>query len=54
MHLDTVFTMLNPDTVSVCPQVMDKVRAISPRPDASEGPSMSPRRRASCRQWPTP
>jgi arginine deiminase len=37
MHLDTVFTMLDRDTVTVYPQVMDKVRAISLRPGASEG-----------------
>jgi arginine deiminase len=37
MHLDTVFTMLDRDTVTVYPQVMDEVRAISLRPGASEG-----------------
>jgi arginine deiminase len=37
MHLDTVFTMLDRDTVTVYPQVMDKVRAISLRPGASKG-----------------
>ena len=37
MHLDTVFTMLDRDTVTVYPQVMGKVRAISLRPGASEG-----------------
>jgi len=37
MHLDTVFTMLDRDTVTVYPQVMDKVRAISLRPGAAEG-----------------
>jgi arginine deiminase len=37
MHLDTVFTMLDRDTVTAYPQVMDKVRAISLRPGASEG-----------------
>jgi arginine deiminase len=37
MHLDTVFTMLDRDTVTVYPQVMDKVRAISLRPGATEG-----------------
>ena len=37
MHLDTVFTMLDRDTVTMYPQVMDKVRAISLRPGASEG-----------------
>jgi arginine deiminase len=37
MHLDTVFTMLDRDTVTAYPQVMDKVRAISLRPGTSEG-----------------
>jgi arginine deiminase len=37
MHLDTVFTMLDRDIVTVYPQVMDKVRAISLRPGATEG-----------------
>jgi arginine deiminase len=37
MHLDTVFTMLDRDTVTVYPQVMDKVRAISLRPGATDG-----------------
>jgi arginine deiminase len=37
MHLDTVFTMLDRDTVTVYPKVMDQVRAISLRPGASEG-----------------
>jgi arginine deiminase len=37
MHLDTVFTMLDRDIVTVYPQVMDKVRAVSLRPGASEG-----------------
>jgi arginine deiminase len=32
MHLDTVFTMLDRDAVTVYPRVMDKVRAISLRP----------------------
>ncbi len=32
MHLDTVFTMLDRDTVTVYPQVMNQVRAISLRP----------------------
>jgi arginine deiminase len=32
MHLDTVFTMLDRDAVTVYPQVMDQVRAISLRP----------------------
>jgi arginine deiminase len=37
MHLDTVFTMLDRDTVTVYPKVMDQVRAISLRPGATEG-----------------
>jgi arginine deiminase len=37
MHLDTVFTMLDRDAVTVYPHVMDKVRAISLRPGATEG-----------------
>jgi arginine deiminase len=37
MHLDTVFTMLDRDTVTVYPQVMGKVRAISLRPGSTEG-----------------
>jgi arginine deiminase len=37
MHLDTVFTMLDRDTVTMYPQVMDKVRAISLRPGTTEG-----------------
>jgi arginine deiminase len=37
MHLDTVFTMLDRDIVTAYPQVMDKVRAISLRPGATEG-----------------
>jgi arginine deiminase len=32
MHLDTVFTMLDRDAVTVYPRVMDQVRAISLRP----------------------
>jgi arginine deiminase len=32
MHLDTVFTMLDRDAVTVYPRVMDKVRAVSLRP----------------------
>src|SRR4051794_27904935 len=32
MHLDTVFTMLDRDAVTVYPRVMEKVRAISLRP----------------------
>jgi arginine deiminase len=37
MHLDTVFTMLDRDAVTVYPKVMNQVRAISLRPGASEG-----------------
>ena len=37
MHLDTVFTMLDRDAVTVYPKVMDQVRAISLRPGVSEG-----------------
>jgi arginine deiminase len=37
MHLDTVFTMLDRDKVTVYPRVMDQVRAISLRPGSSEG-----------------
>jgi arginine deiminase len=37
MHLDTVFTMLDRDAVTVYPRVMDQVRAISLRPGSSEG-----------------
>jgi arginine deiminase len=37
MHLDTVFTMLDRDTVTVYPQVMGKVRAISLRPGRADG-----------------
>ena len=37
MHLDTVFTMLDRDTVTLYPQVMGKVRAISLRPGRSGG-----------------
>jgi arginine deiminase len=37
MHLDTVFTMLDRDKVTVYPKVMGVVRAISLRPGASEG-----------------
>jgi arginine deiminase len=37
MHLDTVFTMLDRDKVTVYPKVMDQVRAISLRPGPSEG-----------------
>jgi arginine deiminase len=37
MHLDTVFTMLDRDKVTVYPKVMDQVRAISLRPGSAEG-----------------
>jgi len=37
MHLDTVFTMLDRDAVTVYPKVMDQVRAISLRPGVPEG-----------------
>jgi arginine deiminase len=37
MHLDTVFTMLDRDKVTVYPKVMDQVRAISLRPGTAEG-----------------
>ena len=37
MHLDTVFTMLDRDTVTLYPKVMDQVRAISLRPGSDEG-----------------
>ncbi len=37
MHLDTVFTMLDRDKVTVYPKVIDDVRAISLRPGPSEG-----------------
>jgi arginine deiminase len=37
MHLDTVFTMLDRDAVTVYPKVMDEVRAISLRPGGSKG-----------------
>jgi arginine deiminase len=36
MHLDTVFTMLDRDTVTLYPKVIDNVRAISLRPGSSE------------------
>jgi arginine deiminase len=36
MHLDTVFTMLDRDAVTVYPRVMDKVRAISLRPGTGD------------------
>ena len=55
MHLDTVFTMLDRDTVTAYPQVMDNVRAISLRPGVNGGASStSPRRRASSPRSPTP
>jgi arginine deiminase len=37
MHLDTVFTMLDRDKVTLYPKVMDKVRAISLRPGQKPG-----------------
>src|SRR6478735_7198065 len=37
MHLDTVFTMLDRDAVTVYPRVMDQVRAISLRPGSAPG-----------------
>jgi arginine deiminase len=37
MHLDTVFTCLDRDAVTVYPRVVDQVRAISLRPGPSEG-----------------
>ena len=37
MHLDTVFTMLDRDKVTLYPKVMDTVRAISLRPGPTEG-----------------
>jgi arginine deiminase len=37
MHLDTVFTMLDRDAVTVYPKVMDTVRAISLRPGSGDG-----------------
>jgi arginine deiminase len=36
MHLDTVFTMLDRDAVTVYPKVVDQIRAISLRPGRSE------------------
>jgi arginine deiminase len=36
MHLDTVFTMLDRDTATAYPKVMDKVRAISLRPGVGD------------------
>jgi arginine deiminase len=37
MHLDTVFTMLDRDKVTVYPKVMGQVRAISLRPGGADG-----------------
>ncbi|HEU4356242.1 MAG TPA: arginine deiminase [Actinomycetota bacterium] len=37
MHLDTVFTLLDRDTVTAYPKVMDQVRAISLRPGSNGG-----------------
>ncbi len=37
MHLDTVFTMLDRDKVTIYPKVMDEVRAISLRPGTAQG-----------------
>jgi arginine deiminase len=37
MHLDTVFTMLDRDKVTLYPKVMDSVRAISLRPGSKSG-----------------
>jgi arginine deiminase len=37
MHLDTVFTMLDRDKVTLYPKVIDQVRAISLRPGSSPG-----------------
>jgi arginine deiminase len=37
MHLDTVFTMLDRDKVTLYPKVMDQVRAISLRPGSAAG-----------------
>ena len=37
MHLDTVFTMLDRDAVTVYPRVMQSVRAISLRPGSKDG-----------------
>jgi arginine deiminase len=39
MHLDTVFTMLDRDAVTVYPTVVDGIRAISQRPGRSPGTS---------------
>jgi arginine deiminase len=37
MHLDTVFTFLDRDAVTVYPQVVDEIAAFSLRPGAREG-----------------
>jgi arginine deiminase len=37
MHLDTVFTMLDRDTVTLYPKVAQEIRAISLRPGRNEG-----------------
>ena len=37
MHLDTVFTMLDRDAVTIYPRVMQSVRAISLRPGSKDG-----------------
>jgi arginine deiminase len=37
MHLDTVFTMLDRDKVTIYPKVMNEVRAISLRPGGADG-----------------
>jgi arginine deiminase len=37
MHLDTVFTMLDRDAVTLYPKVIDNVRAISLRPGSTAG-----------------
>ncbi len=37
MHLDTVFTMLDRDTVTAYPKVVNEIRAISLRPGRKEG-----------------
>src|SRR4029079_125960 len=38
MHLDTVFTMLDPQTVTLYPKVIDEMRAISLRPGSNGRP----------------
>jgi arginine deiminase len=37
MHLDTVFTMLDHDAVTIYPGVVDRIRAVSIRPGAQDG-----------------